>query len=218
MDSSHSNHYSQTLSQGPFYYYHPEFDQEYLQRTVFSAHHDVNQVDTPVQSGQFYSGATTQYQPSTILPRSSLMATPVRLQTKPVFNTCTPMTPIASPRPLHQKPAFMYQNEGPQLLLDTEQYSDLYMCPLTPTLSVSGSSTGSSPSTCGLVHTPITATFYSLENIEGVKEGCEGDVQSEILAGGDWTRCGTPPLTQSESNRSFTRSRDCNAPAFILLM
>ena len=35
----------------------------------------------------------------------------------------------------------------------------------------------------------------SLDNIEGVKEGCEGDVQSEILAGGDWTRCCSPPLT-----------------------
>ena len=34
-----------------------------------------------------------------------------------------------------------------------------------------------------------------LDNIEGVKEGCEGDVQSEILAGGDWTRCCSPPLT-----------------------
>ena len=34
-----------------------------------------------------------------------------------------------------------------------------------------------------------------LDNIEGVKEGCEGDVQSEILAGGDWTKCCSPPLT-----------------------
>ena len=34
-----------------------------------------------------------------------------------------------------------------------------------------------------------------LDNIEGVKEGCEGDVQSEILAGGEWTRCCSPPLT-----------------------
>lgn len=38
-----------------------------------------------------------------------------------------------------------------------------------------------------------------LDNIEGVKEGCEGDVQSEILAGGDWTRCCSPPLTPGTS-------------------
>ncbi len=35
----------------------------------------------------------------------------------------------------------------------------------------------------------------NLGNMEGVKEGCEGDVKSEILAGGDWTRCCSPPLT-----------------------
>lgn len=33
-----------------------------------------------------------------------------------------------------------------------------------------------------------------LDNIEGVKEGCESDVQSEILAGGDWS-CRSPTLT-----------------------
>ena len=206
MDSPHANHYSQTLTQGPFYYYHPEVDPEYPQHNLFSAHHDVSQVDMQVQSGQLYSGATTQYQSSTVLPRSSLMATPAHLQTKSAFNTCTPTTPIASPRPAQQRPAFLYQNESSQLSLDTEQYSDLYMYPSTPTLSVSGSSNGSSPSTCGLLPTPVTATFYSLENIEGVKEGCEGDVQSEILAGGDWTRCGTPPLTQSEFKHCPARS------------
>ena len=31
--------------------------------------------------------------------------------------------------------------------------------------------------------------------MEGVKEGCHGEVKSEILAGGDFSRCDTPPLT-----------------------
>ncbi|KAI4093184.1 MAG: hypothetical protein LQ344_003011 [Seirophora lacunosa] len=31
--------------------------------------------------------------------------------------------------------------------------------------------------------------------MQGVKEGCEGEVQTEILAGGDWARCGSPPMT-----------------------
>lgn len=31
--------------------------------------------------------------------------------------------------------------------------------------------------------------------MEGVKKGCEGEVKSEILAGGDWTRSCSPPLT-----------------------
>jgi hypothetical protein len=37
--------------------------------------------------------------------------------------------------------------------------------------------------------------LFGLEGFEGVKEGCEGEVQSENLAGCDWARCGSPPLT-----------------------
>ena len=51
---------------------------------------------------------------------------------------------------------------------------------------------------CGLLPTPSNSVFFGLENMEGVKEGCEGEVQSEILAGGDWTRCGSPPMTPGE--------------------
>jgi hypothetical protein len=45
-----------------------------------------------------------------------------------------------------------------------------------------------------MVPTPTGAVFFA-ENIEGVKEGCEGEVKSEILAGENWTRSGSPPLT-----------------------
>ena len=41
----------------------------------------------------------------------------------------------------------------------------------------------------------MNTVFYGLEGFEGVKEGCEGEVQSENLAGGDWARCGSPPMT-----------------------
>jgi len=41
----------------------------------------------------------------------------------------------------------------------------------------------------------MNTMFYGLEGFEGVKEGCEGEVQSENLAGSDWARCGSPPLT-----------------------
>ena len=49
------------------------------------------------------------------------------------------------------------------------------------------------------MQTPMSSTFFGVENIVGVKEGCEGDVQSEILAGRDWARCGSPPLTPGTS-------------------
>ena len=53
----------------------------------------------------------------------------------------------------------------------------------------------SSPSSQDVLRTPMNTVFYGLEGFEGVKEGCEGEVQSENLAGGDWARCGSPPMT-----------------------
>lgn len=104
------------------------------------------------------------------------------------------MTPRASPRPSYQKPLFLFQEDGQTLSLDTDcGISDGYSYPSTPPLSISGSAISSPPS--GLLPTPVSSTFFGTENIEGVKEGCEGEVKSEILAGGDWTRCGSPPLT-----------------------
>jgi hypothetical protein len=118
------------------------------------------------------------------------------LQPKPTFGSQPIMTPMASPRPVHQKPTFLYQLEGHHLSLNTAcSAPDVYVSPSTPPLSVSGSNASSPPSTCGMIHTPASSPFYSVGNIEGVKEGCEGDVKSEILAGGDWTRSCSPPLT-----------------------
>jgi hypothetical protein len=71
--------------------------------------------------------------------------------------------------------------------------ADMYYYPSTPPLS-SGSTT-SSPASCDSLHTPLNTVFFGLEGFEGVKEGCEGDVQAENLAGGDWARCGSPPMT-----------------------
>jgi hypothetical protein len=41
----------------------------------------------------------------------------------------------------------------------------------------------------------MNGDFFGLEIFEGVKEGCQGEVQSENLAGGDWARGGSPPMT-----------------------
>lgn len=72
--------------------------------------------------------------------------------------------------------------------------ADMYYYPATPPLSASGSVI-SSPSTCDVLPTPMNATFFGLEKFEGVKAGCEGEVQSENLAGDEWARCGSPPMT-----------------------
>lgn len=97
---------------------------------------------------------------------------------------------------MHQRPSFLGHEEGQHLSVDTECGTpDVYVYPSTPPLSVSGSSISSPPSTCSVLPTPVSGQLFTLENIEGVKEGCEGDVKSEILAGGDWTRSCSPPLT-----------------------
>jgi hypothetical protein len=79
--------------------------------------------------------------------------------------------------------------------------ADMYYYPSTPPLSSSGS-TLSSPSTCESLHTPLNTVFLGLEGFEGVKEGCESDVQLENLAGGDWARCGSPPMTPGKLKSS----------------
>lgn len=106
------------------------------------------------------------------------------------------VTPMASPRPMYQRPTILIQDHHtPRAMIESNAHEgDMYYYPSTPPLSASGSSI-SSPSSCDILPTPMNTMFYGLEGFEGVKEGCEGEVQSENLAGSDWARCGSPPLT-----------------------
>ncbi|KAH8700266.1 hypothetical protein BGW36DRAFT_395395 [Talaromyces proteolyticus] len=108
------------------------------------------------------------------------------------------MTPIASPQPMHLQPSIMVQQQDSRALLPLDTRfvnADFYAFPSTPPLSSSGSTISSPPSTCGMVHTPVNGSFSGLENMEGVKQGCESDVHAEILAKPDWGRSNSPPLT-----------------------
>jgi len=97
---------------------------------------------------------------------------------------------------MYQKPTILIQDHTPRLMVESSvnEHHDMYYYPSTPPLSASGSVI-SSPCTHDVLHTPMNTVFYGVEGFEGVKEGCEGEVQSENLAGGDWARCGSPPLT-----------------------
>lgn len=107
------------------------------------------------------------------------------------------LTPDASPRQYH-RPAFVIQPEMPALMVNTQCQGYF---PATPTLSASGSFSSAStpPSTCGILPTPINqGVFFAKPQMAGypaVKQGCEDEVFSEVLAGGDWTRPGSPPMT-----------------------
>ncbi|KAF7597296.1 hypothetical protein BBP40_008140 [Aspergillus hancockii] len=120
-----------------------------------------------------------------------------QMATTNAFRGAMNMTPIASPQPSHLKPTIVVQQGSPALMpLDTRFVSsDYYAFPSTPPLSTAGSSISSPPSSSGTLHTPINDCFFSFEKVEGVKEGCEGDVHAEILANADWTRSASPPMT-----------------------
>ncbi|MCJ1400612.1 hypothetical protein MMC11_003819 [Xylographa trunciseda] len=179
------------MAQPSFYYYNPE------QHGHFSQHPGAMPSHNHMQhfQQQMYSPEMMMQSQPHLQQRGPSVDSQMYMQPN-AYQIQAAMTPMASPRPVFQKPLFFFQGDGHSLSLDTEcGINDGYMYPSTPPLSISGSSISSPPMSCGMLPTPINSTFFSTENIEGVKEGCEREVKSEILAGGDWTRCGSPPLT-----------------------
>ncbi|KAE8550679.1 hypothetical protein EYB25_006907 [Talaromyces marneffei] len=161
-----------------YYFYNPETDVQPRQYVV--SHPDMAAFHAPM-------AIYPQQQP--------VFATHPQLAPKLPIHSQMSMTPIASPQPTHMKPSIMIQqqNDSPVLMtLDTR--FDFYSFPSTPPLSSAGSSISSPPSTCGMIHTPVNGSF-TLESMEGVKEGCESEVHAEILAKPDWGRSDSPPLT-----------------------
>merc|ERR1712137_1512937 len=102
------------------------------------------------------------------------------------------LTPVASPQPMYQKPTILIQPQDSPYLhpIDT----DYSFSPATPPLSSCGSNTSSPPSSCDVLPTPMHDMF-SGEGIEGVKQGCEGEVFSELLSAGLEWRSASPPMT-----------------------
>ncbi|KAL4973946.1 hypothetical protein BDW66DRAFT_93928 [Aspergillus desertorum] len=119
-----------------------------------------------------------------------------QMATANAFRGAMSMTPIASPQPSNFKASLAVQGSPALMSLDTRFVSnDYYTFPSTPPLSTSGSSVSSPPSTTGSLHTPMHESFFTFEKVEGVKEGCEGEVHAEILASVDWQRSASPAMT-----------------------
>ncbi|KAL4865257.1 hypothetical protein BDV12DRAFT_200295 [Aspergillus spectabilis] len=119
-----------------------------------------------------------------------------QMATTNAFRGAMNMTPIASPQPSNFKATLAVQGSPALMPIDTRFVSnDYYAFPSTPPLSTAGSSVSSPPSSTGTLHTPINDSFFTFEKVEGVKEGCEGDVHAEILANIDWQRSASPAMT-----------------------
>jgi hypothetical protein len=188
MDGSYPQ--AQAMGQPAFFYYNPDPKPDNRQHGHFSQQHP-NNVQVPVFHQHMQPLPST---PIYSRPNSSCSQPPMQQQ---IFHNGYPanMTPMASPRPMYQKPTILIQDHIPGLMIESDMYeNDMYYSPSTPPLSASGSVI-SSPSSQDVLHTPMNTVFYGIEGFEGVKEGCEGEVQSENLAGGEWARCGSPPMT-----------------------
>jgi hypothetical protein len=205
MDSSYP--FAQVMGPSPFFYYNPDPKPDNRQHGHFSQH--PNNVQVPV----YHHIQTLPSTPMYSRPNSSCSQPSMQQQMFSGFPTN--MTPMASPRPMYQKPTILIQDHSPRLMMECDSNeSDAYYYPSTPPLSTSGSVI-SSPSSCDILPTPMNATFYGLEGFEGVKVGCEGEVQSENLAGGDWARCGSPPMTPGMHLYPVLKI-NCNSPASLL--
>ena len=199
MASPHSMHSAPSMGQPPFFYYTPDPNTDRRQHGHFAPHPNAT------HDGMAMHHYQQQFYNQDMMHGQYPLYAPLPSSGPPMYQTQKPVLAMASPRPVQQKPAFLCQYEGQQLSVDTEcNTPDLYVYPSTPPLSFSGSASSSPPSTCGVLPTPVTGAYMGLENtIEGVKEGCQSDVQSEILAGGDWTRCCSPPLTPGMSHETL---------------
>lgn len=199
----------------PFYYYNPDPDSQHGQHGHhghFTTHPSEPQAFNSQVPSFPHQQPPTPPQQQHQLPqvpehqKGFVPNLPAQAHAKTLFHGSINMTPTASPLLAHPKPTILLPQESPGLLpLDTKCIeSDLYRFPSTPPLSTSGSTTSSPPSSCGLLHTPVNGAFFPLESIEGVKEGCQGDVHTEILANFDWSRSNSPPMTPVFMNHSLS--------------
>ncbi|WEW59536.1 hypothetical protein PRK78_005010 [Emydomyces testavorans] len=184
------------VGQPSFFYYNPDPDAHPGQHGYFSTHpaemHPANNQSIfphdqycPQQQSQISEQHHVLHQPGPMQP----------IAPRTFLNDEAMLSPTASPQPLHIKPSILLHGSSGLLSVDTNCMADLHTFPSTPPLSTSGSTVSSPPSSCGMLQTPVNGSFYRFEGMEGVKEGCEGDVKSEILASGDWARSNSPPLT-----------------------
>ncbi|KAF2725692.1 hypothetical protein K431DRAFT_317636 [Polychaeton citri CBS 116435] len=187
------------MGQAPFFYYSPGPNTQNKQQGHFTQRPlglPMATLPSTPEYGQQYQMAQRPHSASMHMP----MPMPMTMhQPQPTYITHAMLTPDASPKSMQQKPTILVQQPG-LLPLNTDCHGYF---PTTPALSASGSfsSVDSPPSaTHYMLPTPVDGMFnFGMQQanfgFHAVKEGCEEEVFTEVLAGGDWPRPGSPPMT-----------------------
>ena len=188
---SYAPHPAQLMGQQPFFYYNPDENRQQSQFMQLP-HGMPNFQPQPTHNGPLCPPQMTYSRPSSSDSHASY-------HHQQAYGPSRMMTPAASPQPMVQKPTILIQQGSPYLYpLETDSYT-----PATPPLSATGSAVSSPPSTCDILPTPVTSAFFGNESIEGVKKGCEGQAFAEILAGDEWVRAASPPMTPGQCRIIF---------------
>lgn len=180
-------HATPPMAQSSFFYYTPDPSPETRQHGHFTPHPHGLPMNIVPTSPEY----VMPYQQS-IFPRPDSAHAHMPLMHQPAFISHAMLTPVASPRAQH-KPTILLQQD---MLMPLN--TDCRYLPATPTLSASGSFSSVSSPPSDILPTPVSAIIApkpTFACFPAVKAGCEEEVLSEVLAGGDWTRPGSPPMT-----------------------
>ncbi|TKA66106.1 hypothetical protein B0A55_09472 [Friedmanniomyces simplex] len=182
------------MAQSPFFYYNPDPSPENRQHGHFTPH--PHGLPMPVLPSSPEHMMQQQQQPMYQRPYST--PAPMHFNPAPAYISQAMLTPATSPRQHSHKPTILVQQDMPCLMPLNTEFHGYY--PATPTLSASGSfsSVSSPPSSCDVMPTPINGVFFPSPQMMAyptVKQGCEDEVYSEIMANNNWTRPHSPPMT-----------------------
>lgn len=175
---------AQAPLQSPFYYYNPESEKARPPQLYHQP------------QGHFYAMPpqnTDYFSQPYVHPRSQ--SSHMMFQPPSQYISQAMLTPAASPKPMHQKPTILVQQEIPCIMPVDGECGDYRFGPATPTLSATSSMCDSPPSAYPMLPTPGNDMYLSSFD-SSVKQCADEDMFSDVLThGGDWAKSGSPPLT-----------------------
>ena len=182
--------------QAPFAYYPVDSAAQYRQPGNYTSHpSDLQPFYGPIQA------FAAQHQPcmpeaQPVYARPPMMNMHRVPSSGPYHPGMNRLTPMASPQPSNVKPSIVVQDPQSMIPMEARFVShEIYGFSSPPPLSTPGSTISSPPSTSDAIRTPVNEGIFSFEV---PKEGCENEVNNELLVKSDWSQSETPPMTPGE--------------------